>query len=270
MTTAIFFIVRWQTGEILHTIIKTCEEANCYMIFSWRYIAVVFVVFVNCPIDIYVEDNEGNRKRVWNPIEAIRNYRNEGDTLYPLIADPPSEFYRKVLCKYPYVLEEYFTRYEQDMMQKGWDFVGKYRQSIHNKLWRYTMHEWFIIAKYAETEGAGKTARMLTTLDGNIGKLSSRYIRRNLKKVPKYMMEYKTYMPHYFRFLEVINSVIENDPELKLEWAKILKQREIDRQDYEKRIGKEYLDKKRLALNDQQDLDSIENTYRTKGSRQKI
>jgi hypothetical protein len=89
---------------------------------------------VEARFDIYVEDDEGNRKRVWNPIEAIRNYRNEGDTLYPLIADPPSEFYRKVLSKYPYVLEEYFTRHEQDMMQKGWDFVGKYRQSIHNKL----------------------------------------------------------------------------------------------------------------------------------------
>ena len=216
--------------------------------------------------DVYVEDNEGNRKREWNPIEDIRNYRNNGDLLYPLIADPPSEFYRKVLGKHPYVLEEYFTGHEQTMMQNGWEFMRKYRQSIHNKLWRYTMHEWFMIAKYAETEGVGKTSRMLTMLDGDIGKLSSRYVRRNLKKVAKYMTEFKTYLPHYFRFLGILNEIIENDLVLNLEWSKILKQREICRQDSEKRIEKEYLNKKGLALNDQQDLDSMENTYRTKGA----
>ena len=95
---------------------------------------------IEAKFDVYVED-KGNRKRIWNPIEAIRNYRNEGDPLYPLIADLPSEFYRKVLNKYPYVLEECFTGHEQVMMQKGWEFVGKYRQSIHDKLWRYTMHD---------------------------------------------------------------------------------------------------------------------------------
>ena len=65
------------------------------------------------------------------------------------------------------------------MMQNGWEFMRKYRQSIHNKLWRYTMPEWFMIAKYAKTEGVGKTARMLTTLNGETGKLSSRYIKKD-------------------------------------------------------------------------------------------
>ena len=39
--------------------------------------------------DVYVEDKEGYRKREWNPIEDIRNYRDSGDPLYPLLADPP-------------------------------------------------------------------------------------------------------------------------------------------------------------------------------------
>ena len=109
------------------------------------------------------------------------------------------------------MLEEYFTRHEQTMMQKGWEFMGKYRHSIHNKLWRYTMHEWFIIARYAEREGVGKTVRMLTTLDGHIGKLSSRYIRRNLNNVKKYMTEFKTYLPHYFHFLGVLYAIADSE-----------------------------------------------------------
>ena len=159
------------------------------------------------------------------------------------------------------MLEEYFTRHEQTMMQKGWEFMGKYRHSIHNKLWRYTMHEWFIIARYAETEGVGKTARMLTTLDGHIGKLSSRYIRRNLNNVKKYMTEFKTYLPHYFHFLGVLYAIADSDPDLKLECEKLMKQRELCLQDYEERIKEKYLNKKGLMLNDQQNLDSIESTY---------
>ena len=38
--------------------------------------------------DVYIEDNEGNRKREWNPIEDIRNYRNSGDLLYPRASEP--------------------------------------------------------------------------------------------------------------------------------------------------------------------------------------
>jgi hypothetical protein len=82
-----------------------------------------------------------------------------------------------------------------------------------------------------------------------------------LKKIEKYMTEFKIYVPYYSHFLGLIGAIIDDDLELKAEWEKLVKQREISIKDYEKRIEEEYLNKTGLVLDDREKPNSIDNTY---------
>jgi hypothetical protein len=207
--------------------------------------------------DVNEEDKEGKTVGKWNPIERISLYREKGDPLYPWIANPPFETFSKVLAKHSYILKEYYTPKERSLMKKGYNVVMKYRESINNASWRYTWSEWFIIAEYANKESARKAARMLKALDGDIGTISSRYLKRRIKSILKFKAEFIKYLPCFFKFLGIIIRIIENDPELKDEWTLILKKRGIARENYEKRIREEYLKKTEITPNPQSSSETI-------------
>lgn len=100
---------------------------------------------------------------------------------------------------------------------------------------------------------------MLITLDGESGKLSPRYIKRAVKRAREIKVEFEKYIPHYFRFLGIIETITDNDPELRKEYDELLKHRHEARQNYEKRIEEEYLNKKGLTPNHQHNFNSNKN-----------
>jgi hypothetical protein len=82
---------------------------------------------------------------------------------------------------------------------------------------------------------------MLRALDGEEGRMSRRYIQRQREPVLSFAKDFDEYVPHFFNFYNAILCIIENDPELKEEHEKILKEKELSRENYEKKIKQEYL-----------------------------
>lgn len=179
--------------------------------------------------DVYDE----NGKLLWNPVRMIKQYREQGDPFYHM-NNLPFLFIAKVLKKYP--LSSNYTRQKMSNMKKGLDFFAKYIQSIAKQNWHYPLYEWWIILAYEDTEGIGKTRRMLETLDSSRGKISRKEIRtqsRRLKKVAKDLY----FIIDFFEFLEYVDRMAQKDPELRIEWERIKEDKKQGRLNYWNRIN---------------------------------
>ena len=69
---------------------------------------------------------------------------------------------------------------------------------------------------------------MLLALDGEEqgagGRISLKHIKDKINPVMQFWQDFFYYAPYFFSFLESIHSLIENDPELKAEWDKMLEE----------------------------------------------
>jgi hypothetical protein len=208
-------------------ILKECREALQPII--ERYKAYEIEDQQDSKWDVYDE----NGKLLWNPVRMIKQYREQGDPFYHM-NNLPFLFIAKVLKKYP--LSFNYTRQKISNMMKGLEFFVKYIQSIAKQNWHYSLYEWWIILAYEDTEGIGKTRRMLEALDGSRGKISRKEIRtqsRRLKKVAKDLR----FMIDFFEFLKYIERTAQKDPELRIEWDRIKEDKKQGRFNYWKRIN---------------------------------
>jgi hypothetical protein len=193
-----------------------------------------------------IVDESGNKvTRTWNPIKLIREYREVGDLF--LHVNPPFDFFfNKVLVKHSYAIREYMhgehkPEERKSRMLKGFELICKYREPFYDKNWRYTWPEWHVIVKYAEAESSRKAAKMLRALDGEEGIMSRRYIERQKKRVSSFFKDFYEYIPYFVDFYIAILYIIENDPELKEEYEKILKEKAISSENYEEKIKQGYI-----------------------------
>ena len=71
--------------------------------------------------------------------------------------------------------------------------------------------------------------------------MSARYIERQKKRVSSFFKEFSDYFPYFVDFCKATLYIIENDPKLKEEHETILKEKEISRQNYEKKMKQQYI-----------------------------
>lgn len=187
-----------------------------------------------------IDNTSNNHHNIikWNPMTMIRKYRNTGDLFCQL--DIHMDFYAKVLAKY-YHHTKYFLENYKEVLTKAFDIVDKYRKPFYDINYRYTWYEWFWIVRYAQAFTPRRAAQMLLALDGDGGKgeekgkgriiiSSLRHINDMKDPVMEFWHDYFYYVPYFFHFLNVIDRLVERDPELKNEYNKILE--ESDKDDY--------------------------------------
>jgi hypothetical protein len=149
----------------------------------------------------------------WNPICMIKMYRRQGDPFRHLHFD--TDFYAKVIATYPELMA--YARKHEEEIGKAFDVINTYRIQFPNHNWRYTLYEWLWIAKYAQKERIGKTRNMLSSLDGQAGRISRKYIKNQIDPVMKFWEDFVRYAPYFFKFLNIMNCVISHDPKLSEE-----------------------------------------------------
>jgi hypothetical protein len=197
----------------------------------------------------------------WNPIMEIKEYERLGDPLPYIYV--PWDFYEKVLCKHAYVITEYITEIERNIIAKGVEIFNRYRDQFSNKKFLYTWYEWLWICAYAMIEGVGKTRSMLRQLNADDGQkrriLSRIHIRNMIERVIKFWEDYFKYIPYFFGLLNLIQVLIQRDEELKEKYEKMLEQ-------LEKENDVELMNREQRYLNKttQQILASIDNSITNK------
>ncbi|MDQ6862330.1 MAG: hypothetical protein M3044_00755 [Thermoproteota archaeon] len=204
----------------------------------------------------------------WNPIMEIKEYERLGDPL-PYIYVPWG-FYEKVLCKHAYVITEYITETERDIIAKGVEIFNRYRDQFSNKKFLYTWFEWLWISAYATTEGVGKTRNMLHELNVGDGQkrriLSRKHIRNMIGRVIKFWEDYFEYIPYFFGLLNLIQVLIQRDEELKEKYEKMLEQLEKENDVELTHREKRYLDKTTPQIFASTDNSTTNNNYVIDGS----
>jgi hypothetical protein len=183
-----------------------------------------------------------NMKKVtiqWNPICMIKMYRSQGDSIRHLHFD--MDFYAKVIATYPELMA--YAHKHEEKIGKAFDVINTYRIQFPNHNWRYTLYEWLWIAKYAKKEGIGKTRDMLSSLDGQAGRISRKYIKNQIDPVMKFWEDFVRYAPYFFKFLNIMNYVIAHDTKLIEENKSRTEQLEEKNLEDIKKIVKEHLDR---------------------------
>jgi hypothetical protein len=188
---------------------------------------------------IYKTDNNGRAR--FNPIIEIKRYRRAGDPLRHLYVDGDRQ--TRVLFKYPSLMKKFKDEGKDSLIQKGSLFLNRYRQPFSDARWRYPWIEHFWIALYAHVVSPRQAAKMVTILEGQVGrKISPKYIKNRIQSTTEFWCNFFEYVPHYLRYLITIESVCRNDPELskidQLESEKRDKENENDIGE----IGRTHLD----------------------------
>ena len=185
---------------------------------------------------VTIEDENNGSRIKWNPVKQIKLYRRVGDPVASLYL--PWSFYEKALRKNPHIITEgqadteYLSR-----AKKGAKVFNKYRDSLFNQNWKYTLYEWFWIVAYAKSEGIGKALSMLKALDvKKEGKISRRHIKKMLERVMRFWEDFQEYCPYLFKFRKLILICIDGDLELKERYGKLREQSKREDEDYVKRI----------------------------------
>ncbi|MGG6460302.1 MAG: hypothetical protein ACM3JQ_02630 [Candidatus Eiseniibacteriota bacterium] len=138
----------------------------------------------------------GNKNIVkWNPIKLIREYRNSIDPISHL--DLNSDFYAIVLARYPSIKKKFTDM--KDTMNKAFEVIDTYRKQFSDRNYQYTYIEWFWIVRYAQVTSARRAIKMLTALDGEEEKLSTKHVKDKMNSVLKFWEEFIQYSPHFFR-----------------------------------------------------------------------
>lgn len=116
-------------------------------------------------------DNNGVRV---NPLLEIKKYRRHGDVLRHLYIDERDRV--RVLWKYPSLIQRIEENGKKATIQKGLEFLRKYREPFSDARWRYTWIEWFWISLCAYMISSRRAARMAGILDVSMN-ISPKYIK---------------------------------------------------------------------------------------------
>lgn len=116
-------------------------------------------------------DNNGVRV---NPLLEIKKYRRHGDVLRHLYIDERDRV--RVLWKYPSLIQRIEENGKKATIQKGLEFLRKYREPFSDARWRYTWIEWFWISLCAYMISSSRAARMAGILDVSMN-ISPKYIK---------------------------------------------------------------------------------------------
>lgn len=163
----------------------------------------------------YRNEDTATDKRIpttFNPAKEILRYRRIGDPLRHTDVSVARQI--RALMKHPSFLKE-VNEGRFSLIQKGSQLFNRYREPFSNAKWMYTWAEWFWIVLYAHVVSARQAARMITALDGqSMGRLSSKRIKNQIEPVICIWQDFFKYVPHYLAYLNEIESLIKNDPEL--------------------------------------------------------
>jgi hypothetical protein len=162
----------------------------------------------------------------WNPIMEIKKYRHSVDPLRHLVL--PMNFYATVLYKYNVSLKD-LPEESKSFWRKAFEVINIYRKQFSNKNWRYTLYEWFWIARYAKSQTPRIAANMLQALDGKVeGRMSPKQIKNRIEPTLEYWREFFIYGSCFFEFLKIIHEVIGKDRELNEEHKKRLEAADVE------------------------------------------
>ncbi|MGB7884231.1 MAG: hypothetical protein WBL44_16010, partial [Nitrososphaeraceae archaeon] len=163
----------------------------------------------------YRNEDTATDKRIpttFNPAKEILRYRRIGDPLRHTDVSVARQI--RALMKHPPFLKE-INDGRFSLIQKGSQLFNRYREPFSNARWMYTWAEWFWIVLYAHVVSTREAARMISALDGqSMRKLSSKRIKNQIEPVIYFWQDFFEYVPHYLAYLNEIESLTKNDPEL--------------------------------------------------------
>ena len=163
----------------------------------------------------YRNEDTSTDKRIlttFNPAKEILRYRRIGDPLRHTGVSIARQI--RVLMKHPSFMKE-INEGRFFPIQKGSQLFNRYREPFSNAKWTYTWAEWFWIVLYAHVVSGREAARMISALDGqSMDKLSSKQIKNQIGPVIRFWQDFFEYVPHYLTYLNEIESLTRNDPEL--------------------------------------------------------